>query len=237
MASGWRQDVVRNVSRMASGCVRMRQDGVRMTPGKCQASVRMASGWCQDGVRERQDSPIASETRQDASGWRQNGVRMASGCVKMASGKHHMCVRVEVQASGARQDESGCVRKASAKCQDSIRMASGWRQGGVKERQDSPMASETRQDASEWRQDGVRMASGCVRMRREGVRVASGRRQDNLASGWRQDDRIKSRKWCIRSISWRVRDPHNIHSSMLGFIGQHVLSTLYGQANAKMKMC
>ena len=25
-------------------------------------------------------------------------------------------------------------------------------------------------------------------MRQEGVRVASGRRQDNLASGWRQDD-------------------------------------------------
>ena len=35
---------------------------------------------------------------------------------------------------------------------------------------------------------GARSASGCVRMRQEGVRVASGRRQDNLASGWRQDD-------------------------------------------------
>ena len=36
-------------------------------------------------------------------------------------------------------------------------------------------------------------------MRQEGVRVASGRRQDNLASGWRQDD-VKRRgariKWC-----------------------------------------
>ena len=35
---------------------------------------------------------------------------------------------------------------------------------------------------------GVRGVSGCIRMRQEGVRVASGRRQDNLASGWRQDD-------------------------------------------------
>ena len=35
---------------------------------------------------------------------------------------------------------------------------------------------------------GVRSASRCVRMRQEGVRVASGRRQDNEASGWRQDD-------------------------------------------------
>ena len=96
MASGWRQDDVRNVSRMASGCVRMRQDGVRMTSGKCQDSVRMASGWRQDGVRECHDSPMASGMRQDASGWRQDGVRMASGCVRMASGKRHMCVRVEV---------------------------------------------------------------------------------------------------------------------------------------------
>ena len=77
MASEWRPDDVRNVSRMASGCVRMRQDGVRMTSGKCQDSVRMASGWRQDGVRECQDSPMASETRQDASRWRQDGVRMA----------------------------------------------------------------------------------------------------------------------------------------------------------------
>ena len=29
-------------------------------------------------------------------------------------------------------------------------------------------------------------------MHQEGVRVASGRRQDNLASGWRQDD-VKQR--------------------------------------------
>ena len=60
---GGRQDDVRNVSRIASGCVRMRQDGVRMTSGNCQDSVRMASGSRQDGVRERQDSPMASEGR------------------------------------------------------------------------------------------------------------------------------------------------------------------------------
>ena len=35
---------------------------------------------------------------------------------------------------------------------------------------------------------GVRSTSGCVRMPQVGVRVASERRQDNLASGWRQDD-------------------------------------------------
>ena len=52
------------------------------------------------------------------------------------------------------------------------------------------------------RQDGVRQASdvcqgsgvgstsgaGCVRMRQEGVWVASGRHQDNSASRWRQDE-------------------------------------------------
>ena len=40
--------------------------------------------------------------------------------------------------------------------------------------------------ASEVCQDsglGVRSASGCVRMRQEGVRVASKRLQDNLGSG------------------------------------------------------
>ena len=36
-------------------------------------------------------------------------------------------------------------------------------------------------------------------MRQEGVRVASGRRQDNLASGWRQDD-VKRRG---ARINWR----------------------------------
>ena len=91
----------------------MRQEGVRMTSGKCQDSVKMASEWRQDVVREHQDSPMASGTRQNASGWRQDGVRMASGCIRMASGKRHMCVRVGVYASGARQDASGCVRKAS----------------------------------------------------------------------------------------------------------------------------
>ena len=59
----------------------------------------------------------------------------------MASGKRHMCVRVEVLASGA---------------------------------------------------------SGRVRMRQEAVRVASGRRQDNFASGWRQDD-VKRRGARIKS--------------------------------------
>ena len=96
MASGWRQDDVRNVLRMASGCVRMRQDGVRMTSGKCQDSVRMASGWRQDGVRECQDSPMASGICQDSSGWGQDGVKKASGCVRMASGKRQMCVGVEL---------------------------------------------------------------------------------------------------------------------------------------------
>ena len=73
-----------------------RQASVRMTSRKCQDNVRMASGWRQDGVRERQDSPTASGPRQDASGWRQDGVKMASGCIRMASGTHHRCVRVEV---------------------------------------------------------------------------------------------------------------------------------------------
>ena len=37
-------------------------------------------------------------------------------------------------------------------------------------------------------------------MRQEGVRVASGRRQDNLASGWRQDD-VKRRGARIRCLT------------------------------------
>ena len=85
-------DASRSV-RVASG---LRQDDVRMTSGKCQDSVRMASGWHERGVGERQDSPIASPTLQDASVWRQDGVSMASGCVRMASGKRHMCVRVQM---------------------------------------------------------------------------------------------------------------------------------------------
>ena len=64
-------------------------------------------------------------------------------------------------------------------------MASGLRQDGVMMRQDGVrQASEVCQGSGV----GVRSTSGCVRMRQEGVRVASGRRQDNLASGWRQDD-------------------------------------------------
>ena len=91
----------------------------------------------------------------------------------MASGKCEEGVRM---ASGWRQETSGFsnrVRKASG-C---VRMASGWRQDGVRQ------ASEVWQGSGV----GVRSMSGCVRMRQEGVRVASGGRQDNLASGWRQD--------------------------------------------------
>ena len=64
-------------------------------------------------------------------------------------------------------------------------MASGWRQDGVRMRQDGVRQAS---HVCQGRGVGVRSASGCVRMRQEGVRVASGRRQDNLASGWRQDD-------------------------------------------------
>ena len=64
-------------------------------------------------------------------------------------------------------------------------MASAWRQDGVRMREDSVrQASEVCQGSGV----GVRSTSGCVRMHQEGVRVASGRRQDHLASGWRQDD-------------------------------------------------
>ena len=41
---------------------------------------------------------------------------------------------------------------------------------------------------SHGRDVGIRGASICVRMRQEGVRVASGRHHDNFASGWPQDD-------------------------------------------------
>ena len=75
-------------------CVRKRQGGVRTAPGRRQENAKMASGWHQDGIRERQDSPIAPGTRQDASGWRQDGVRMASGWRQDASGRGHRCVRV-----------------------------------------------------------------------------------------------------------------------------------------------
>ena len=47
---------------------------------------------------------------------------------------------------------------------------------------------------------GVRSASGCVRMRQEGVRMASGRREDTLASVWRQDD-VKRRGARIKYLS------------------------------------
>ena len=69
----------------------------------------MASGWRQDGVRMRLDGCQDAVRMMGslASGWRQ----VASGCVRMASGKHQNSVRM---ASG------------------SVRMASGWRQDGVK---------------------------------------------------------------------------------------------------------
>ena len=78
----------------------------------------MASGWRQDGVRMRQDR------RQDAvrmmgslaSGWRQ----VASGCVRMASGKRQNSIRMA----------SGSVRVASGWRQDGVRI-SWWRQDGV----------------------------------------------------------------------------------------------------------
>ena len=86
-------------------------------------------------------------------------------------------------------------------------MASGWRQDGVRMRQDG-----IRQAPEVCQGSGVRVrsTSGCVRMRQEGVRVASGRRQDDLASGWRQDD-VKRRgarmKWMDTS------EPHHRISS------------------------
>ena len=101
----------------------LRRKDVRMASGWRQDSVRMASGWRQDCVRMRQDG------RQDAvrmmgslgSGWRQ----VASGCVMMASGKRQNSVRM---VSG------------------SVRLVSGWRQGGVM--------------ILWWRQDGVRIGPG-----------------------------------------------------------------------------
>ena len=133
--------------RMASG---WRQDSVRMASGGRQGGVRMASGWRQDGVRMRQDG------RQDAvrmmgslaSGWRQ----VASDWVRMASGKRQNSVRM---ASG------------------SVRVASGWHQGGVK--------------TLWWRQDGVTIASGehqdSVRMVQPGPDGISGC-QSGLRGGY-----------------------------------------------------
>ena len=86
-------------------------------------------------------------------------------------------------------------------------MASGWRQDGVRVCQDGiRQASEVCQGSSV----GVRSTSRCVRMRQEGVRVASGRRQDNLASGWRQDD-VKRRgariNWTYLVSVWTLFGP------------------------------
>ena len=64
-------------------------------------------------------------------------------------------------------------------------MALGWRQDGVRMRQNGVRQASY---VCQGRGVGVRSVSGCVRMRQEGVRAAAGRRQNNLASGWRQDD-------------------------------------------------
>ena len=82
-------------------------------------------------------------------------------------------------------------------------MASGWRQDGVRMRQDGVRQAS---HVCQGRGVGVRSASGCVGMRQEGVRVASGRRQDNLASGWRQDD-VKRRG---ARIKWQELDPNEL---------------------------
>ena len=111
----------------------------------------------------------------------------------MASGK---CEESVQMASRWRQVTSGFSNRAR-NASGCVRMASGWRQDGVRMRQDGGrQASEVCQD----RGVGVRSTSGCVRMRQEGVRVASGRCQDNLASGWRQDD-VKRRGARINSRS------------------------------------
>ena len=97
-------------------------------------------------------------------------------------------------------------------------MASGWRQDGVRMRQDGVRQAS---HVCQGRGVGVRSASGCVTMRQEGVRVASGRRQDNLASGWRQDDvkRRRARVNCRREQGptdhpgWRDALVHLFHTT------------------------
>ena len=60
-------------------------------------------------------------------------------------------------------------------------------------------------------------------MRQEGVRMASGRRQDNLASGWRQDD-VKRRgarinypaiSYCLGISMQSLRRPTQRHLSQI----------------------
>ena len=68
LASGWRRDDVRKMSRQ-------RQYGVRMASGNVMI-VQLR----QERVRMRQDAVrMASEWRQGASGWRQAGVTGVSG--------------------------------------------------------------------------------------------------------------------------------------------------------------
>ena len=88
-----------------------------------------------------------------ASVWRKDGVKMASGCV-MVCCQDAVRMMGSLKA-GWRQVASGCVRMASGKRQNSIRMTSGsvkvalgLRQDGVRGRQNSPFASGTRQNAS-----------------------------------------------------------------------------------------
>ena len=66
------------------------------------------------------------------------------------------CLQDSAIASGSRQD-------ASRWRQQGIRMTSGWRLDGVRE------ASEVFEDSPV----SVRSASGCAKLRQEGVRVAS----------------------------------------------------------------
>ena len=89
---------------------------------------------------------------------------MASGRVRVRQDRRQDAVRTMGSlASGWRQVASGCVRMASRKRENSIRMASG-----------------SVRVASRWRQDGVTMASGmvhiCARKRQGGVMMAVGRR-------------------------------------------------------------
>ena len=66
----------------------------------------------EDVVRMRQNDV------RTASGWRQNGVSMASGMV-------HICVRKPQGGVKMAWDD---IRVTSGKCQESVRVVSGWRQ-------------------------------------------------------------------------------------------------------------
>ena len=94
----------------------------------------------------------------------------------MASGKCEESVRMALGWRQGTSRFSNCVRKASG-C---VRAASGWRQDGVRMCQDGVrQASEVCQGSGV----GVRSTSGCVRMCQEGVRKASGQFSVRMASG------------------------------------------------------